>query len=235
MPYFLTQNDLYRLIQRELPPGVFPDGAPSAFYHTAEMYSYALNWASAYANQETIYQNFFPQSCDNDNINPWEIKVFGQVNAQGLNLAQRQALLLQKLQAARGISTAIIEQVIDFTIPGLTFEIANWCCGQGEGGWVLNYSQLNLETYLNYDVQFAQPNGPTLCSDSPADWGMTPAQWAELQQMAYTYEVRIYGTTLTTTERTALDKALTAAEPARSTHLINDGLDSSQMLNDDPC
>lgn len=218
-------------MQRLLPPFVFPDGAPSAFFHTAEMDSYAKVMRHAYKNQSAIYANFFPQTCDENTINLYELKYFGKLGSSSLTLAQRQALVIQKIQSARGITKQIIRNVVNYTIPGLSFEIAVWIFGQGEGGWVLDVSQLDIETYLNTDAQYALPVGPQLCSQGPADWGMTPQQWADLQTYAYTYEVRIYGYTLTPQQYSELDAALSANEPARSTHVINSGLPFSEMLN----
>jgi hypothetical protein len=235
VPYFLTASDVYRVIQRELPPYAFPDGPASSFYHTAEVFSYGTVISTAYTNASGIYQNFFPQSCDANNISAWEVKVYGQINQNNLSLQARQNLVIAKLRTMFAISIAGIEAVINFTIPGLTFEVVCWCCGNGEGGWVLDVSQLDLETYLNYNAQFAQPVGANLCSQTPAQWGMTPQQWAEIQMMAYTYEVRIYSYTLTALQRIALNNALNTYEPARSNHVINDGLDPSQMLGDSPC
>lgn len=237
MPIFLTQQQAYRLLQRLLPSDVFPDGAPSAFFHTAEMWSYALNIQSAYGNASGIYQNFFPQSCDAGTIGFWELKCFGVVNPQGLStLAERQQIVVSYLHtAAPGISQPAMVQVVNRTIPGLTFEVVAWCCGQGEGGWVLDESQLDIETYLNDDTQFALPVGPNLCSQTPADWGMTQEDWDNLLSMAYTYEVRIYGTTLTTAQRTVLSASLTTYGPARSQFVINDGLDISELLGDPLC
>lgn len=210
---------------------MFPIGAPSAYYHTAEMHSVAQVISDAYTNASGIYQNFFPQSCDSTAINQWEIKVFGQLGDSSLTLAQRQALVIQKLQAPRGISLAIMYQVVNFTLPGLSFEIVPYSSGQGNGGWELGVSQLGFDTYLNYNTQYYLAYGPQLCSDTPATWGLSAQDWANLQAMAYGYEVRIYGTTLTALQRAKLDAALTKAEPARSYHVILDGLDPSQMIN----
>lgn len=236
MPYFLTQQDAYRLIQRLLPGFVFPDGAPSTFFWTAEAFSYALNVQSAYQNASGIYQNFFPQTCDATAISSWEVKCFGSVNPQGATgLAQRQAAVVQYLQtSAPGISTPAMVSVIERTIPGLVsgvnFEIAAWCCGQGEGGWVLDESQLDLETYLNYSTQFALVNGsgPGMCATAANNfqpwvaWGLSQQDWINLQTFAYTYSV-ILTTTLTPMQLVILNAALTIYGPARSQFVIVNG------------
>lgn len=231
MPYFLTRYDVFRILQRELPADVFPDGSPSAFYHTAEMDSVGQVFESAYTNASGIYVNSFPQSCDSTAINQWEMKAFGKLGDSSLSLAQRQQLVLAKLRNKPGITKASILGVVQSTIPGVDAEIATYNCGQGDGGWVLDESQLDVETVLGYDAQSAQPVGPQLCSDTPATWGMTQADWDNLKFVAYTYQVRIYNQVLTSAQRTALDVALSAAEPARSGHVITDGLTDADRLN----
>lgn len=443
MPIFLTQQQSYRLIQRLLPENVFPDGAPSAFFWTAEAFSYAKNFSSAYDNAKSIYQNFFPQTCDDGAIASWELKCFGAVNPQGLSsLTDRQAAVTGYLStAAPGISTPAMYQVVERTIKGLVpsaslvssyaeftnspsqsmltfsgaflpafstpwqldiqgsvvgagqnfgiaagnlhfleievnddghillflhadnthvimidvfsgidftsgfhavrvqwsgsllasgflvsvdgvaqanvvssdslagmnpsidddllliasdggrirglgisgsvpnhnwpllvdasdtvspggidgvatnidfgtppgfsgvFELAAWCCGQGQGGWVLDESQLDLETYLNPDTQFALVNGsgPGMCP-TPENgfqpwlaWGLTEADWIQLQTYAYTYEVRLYNYTLTPAQRAILTAALNTYGPARSPFVINDGLSIADVLGNPLC
>jgi len=90
----------------------------------------------------------------------------------------------------------------------------------------LGESELGISTFLS-GSNLGNATGPGLCDDDPANYGLTPAQWALAQQTAYTYEVRIFDITLTAVQRALLDATLSKAEPARSTHVITDGLPDS--------
>ena len=105
-------------------------------------------------------------------------------------------------------------------------DISEWGCSSG--GWMISVSQLDIETILN-GQNLVDVTGISPCAD-PATYGKTPEEWAEMQQEAYTYQVNIYGYTLTDSEREEIDIALTIAEPARSGHTIVDGLDPDDML-----
>lgn len=224
MPIFLSQADLYRVLQRELPEDVYADGAPSAFFSTADMNAVAKPLATAYENLERIYDNYFPQYAD-ENVGDWEVTVFGFVSDGDLTLQQRRDRVIAKLRNRPGITRDDIFRAVTATIPELAptgFDIIVWGCSLG--GWTLDVSELGYDTYLNGYPRTAAV-GPQLCDLTPGDFGVTEAQWIEMQTEAYTYEIRIAELELTEAQLQALDTVLTAAEPARSTHVITQAAD----------
>lgn len=230
MAIFLTRNQLYRLLQRELPEHVYADGAPSAFYTTADMDSAAAVFGTMYGNQRRIYENFWPQTAE-EKIDSWEIKVFGELSADSLTLQEKIDRVLVRLRAQLGITIPDMISVVKAVIGSdKLVEIIEW--SGSTGGWQIGESQLGIETYLN-GYRLTDAVGPGLCEANPADYGFTPEEWAEMREQAYTYEVMIYGYTLTSGERAEIDRQLLKEEPARSQHVITDGLDPADMLNGD--
>lgn len=227
MPKFLTRQEVYRLLQRELPPNAYPDGAEDAFYSTADMAAIADSAATAYANLERIYDNYWPQTAV-ERIADWEITAFGKLQDASLTISERQDRVTQKIRTRKGLTIGdMIGTVKSIIGTDKNVQIAEWGCGTG--GWLLDVSLLGISTILG-GLSPLLATGVDLCSKSPSDFGLTPAQWAELQQDAYTYEVLIYGYTLTAAERAEIDVQLSIAEPARSTHVITDGLDPDDAL-----
>lgn len=232
MPHFLTRDEIYRVLQRELPDSVYADGAPSGALTTADNYSLAGVVADSYTNLNRIYQNKFPQTADED-INDWEFMVFGALSPASLTLSQRQALLVNYLRTKPKLSVQGMINVVTGAVPETAvsgIDISEWGCYTG--GWVLDESELDVTTILNGE-NLVDVTGPGICGANPADYGKTPAEWALMQEEAYTYQVNIYGYTLSADQRATIDALLTKAEPARSTHVIVDGLDPDDMLNGD--
>lgn len=238
MAIFLEAQQIYRLMQRELPEGAYADGSPSAFFTTASVYSKAQTLATAYANLARIYDNMFPQSAD-EKIHDWELKVFGFYLPDSYTLAERQQAVISKLRERPGINRAAITAIVQTNIgDDKTFQIVDWNCEAGPivgtGVWRIGESQLGVDTYLGgarmADVTPAIYPTANFCINDPI-FGKTDDEWAAMQDQAYTYEVQIYGYTLTAEQRAALDKALTKGEPARSNHVITDGLDPNDLPN----
>lgn len=238
MAIFLTAQQAYRLIQRELPEGVYPDGSPTGFYSTASVYSKAKVFESAYTNLSRIYDNMFPQTADEKQLD-WELKAFGYYLDPALSLEDRRKLVINKLRARPGINRIAIEDIVRSVIGSdITFLVIDWNCAQaqtinGTGVWMIGESQLGIDTYLGgarmADVTELLYPGADFCNNDPI-FGKTDEEWAAMQEQAYTYEVLIFDYTLTAAQRAALDEALTRGEPARSAHVITDGQD----LNDLP-
>lgn len=220
MPKFLSQNELYRLLQRELPVGVYPDGAASAFYSTAENDSVASVAATGYANLERIYANYWPQTAD-ERITDWEITAFGYPLEASLTLDERRDRVVAKLRAKKGITLRDMLEAVQAIIgTDKDAEVVEWNCGDG-GTWRLGVSLLGFSTYLG-GANMLKITGPNICDANPADYGVTDEEWLIMKQQAYTFEVKIYGYVLSPKEYQAIDEALTAAEPARSQHYISD-------------
>ena len=230
MPKFLSREEVYRILQRELPPNVYPDGAPSGFYSTADMDSVADVAATGYANLERIYDNIFPQSAD-ERLNDWEITAFGKLLEANLSLEERRDRVITKIRARKGITKRDMEEaVLSIIGSDKLMEIIEWGCR--DGGWQLDESQLDINTFLN-GQNLVDVTGSMICEADPSEYGKTEEEWLEMREDAYTYEVRIYLYTLTAAERQAIDEALSAAEPARSKHVITDGLNPNDIINPD--
>jgi hypothetical protein len=246
MPYFLKQTDAYRILQRELPEGVYADGPPTAFYTTSDMDSVAKIIGDAYENLNVIYDNFWPQtmlgySASGEQINAWEIREFGQIQDTTQNLETRIANLLTKIQSIPAINAAYIASLIQSLLGpnigynqllvGGAFEIIEW--GNYTGSWMIGVSELGIDTFLSGGNRY-QNTGSNICPPAPLGTpppnGISETELSDEQQTAYTYEVRIYGTTLSSSMLAKLNVLLSANEPARSTHVITDGLDPSTMI-----
>lgn len=229
MPIFLTRDQIYRIIQRELPEDVYPDGPASGFYSTADSYATATIFGSAYQSASGIYDNYFPNFADDRQADFENLYLAQQLDAS-IPLQQRRDKVIAKIRSLRRTTEidikATVYTVIDTSIP---VEIVPWGCGCA--GWMLDVSQLDISTILN---EFNNLNlvGPDLCTKDAADFGLTPDEFARYQKEAYFYEVRIYVYTLTTDQRNDLETALLAAEPARSQHQVLDGLDLNDMIGE---
>lgn len=228
MPIFLTQQDVYRILQRENPPDdVYPDGAPTAFFSTADQFSVAGRIGNAYANLESIYANYSPVTADK-NLSDFEFMHFGYTLDSSLPLGDRRTRVLAKIrQRRRTTPDDLLKTVYTIVDASILVEIAEWGCG--DAGWRLDISELDISTILN-EFNGLEMVGPNLCQLDAGDYGLSPEEFARLQAEAYTYEVRIYGYTLTDDERFRLEQVLNEDEPARSAHIILDGLDPSDSL-----
>lgn len=228
MPIFLTREQVYRTIQRELPDG-FPDGPASAFYLTADADATAKVFADAYASQKNIYDNYFPNYAT-DRQGDFERLYLTQQLDASIQLQARRDRVIAKIRSQRRTTPQDIIQTVYTVIDSShTVQIAEWGCGCA--GWVLDVSELDVSTILN-EFNNLILVGPDLCTKDAADYGLTPEQYAAYQKEAYFYEVRIFGYTLTDQERIDLEQALLAAEPARSAHQVLDGLDPDDMLTE---
>lgn len=217
MPKFLTKNELYRLIQRELPEDVYPDGDEDAYYSTADNASIADGIAKAYANLERIYDNYFPLSAV-ERISDWEIAVFGVPQDASQTLQQRRNNVVAQLRKRRSISLwDILTAVVLYVPEGTYVQIVEWGCS--EGGWVLDVSELDYSTILNGGL-VQKITSADACEINPADFGVSPEEWALIQNDAYSYDVRIFGITLSDEATTMLEMLLNRIEPARSKHFI---------------
>lgn len=228
MPIFLDQQSIYRLLQRELPPDdVYPDGAPSAFFSTADQFSVAGRVADAYVNLQNIYKNYYPVSAE-ETLADFEFLYFGYTLDATLTIAERRQKLLDKIRTRRRTTPDDLIATVHTLIPtSVLVEIVEW--GNGGAGWMLDVSELEISTILNEFNQLDR-TGPDLCQLGAEDYGLTPEEFARMQNEAYTYEVRIYGYTLSADERAQLETILSAAEPARSQHIIVDGLNPADSI-----
>lgn len=224
MPKFLAREEIYRILQRELPEDVYSDGAPSAFFTTSDMDSVAKVIETQYTNLSRIYANYFPQTAD-EYILKWELKVFGKLLPAGLTLQERIDSILTRMRSKTSMSTPSMKAIV-LSVIGSDKDVEIVSLQGKTYGWILDVSQLDINTYLNA-WSGLEATGPTLCKDSPSKYGLTQAQWDDMRYYAYNYQVRIYSYTLSADERAQINEQLNIYEPARSLHIILDGLDPS--------
>lgn len=232
MAIFLEAQDVFRLIQRELPEGVYPDGAPSGYYSTASVYSKASLIERAYDNMEVIYVNFFPQTAEEKQVD-WEYKVFGFQLDGADSLAIRRQKVIDKLRTKPGLTIGDILNVVRSVIgDDKDLEIGEWGCE--DGCWILDESELEITTIFagsrSMDVTPGVFPGDSLCTVDPSVFGKTEEEWAEVREDAFTYSLLVYSYTLTADELALVDLLLTQSEPARSAHVIYDGLDPADRI-----
>lgn len=225
MPLYLSRETIYRIIQRELPEDCYPDGAPTGYFSTSDSYATAKVLETAYANLHRIYDNYFPNYA-NERQADWEYTVFGYQLDSALTLLQRQQLVESKLRSQNTIRQsdllAAIYTVIDQSI---VVELLPWSGkfnGIRTGAWILGQSPLGYSTFLGgrsaiWGTQKAHT--PLDCSLNAAAAGITQQDVTDIQNTAYTYEVRIFAN-LTSAQLSAIDTALNSAEAARDRHVL---------------
>lgn len=218
MPKFLTADEFYRILQRELPQDVYADGAPSAFFTTADNYAFAKVMQDLGDNSSRIYENYFPQTAD-EKISDWEITAFNEISASGVPLQTRRDKVIAKLREEPSISLwSILTAVIGVLPPGTPVRILEWAVARS--GWRLGVSRLGVDTRLGGmdSVRAILETPSEYCTHELTD------DWVKQQKLAYTYEVRIFGYTMSAAEAAQVEKTLTQKEPARSRHFVYDGL-----------
>lgn len=244
MPKFLNVDELYRVLQRELPEGVYPDGAPDRFYSTASIYSKAQMLANGYANMERIYANYFPETAD-EKIDDWVVKAFGAKFNDSVTLLEKQSRVIEKIRKQPRISLWEILTLVSGYIPeGKYVQIFQYC-ELDRQPWQLGVSLLGQNTYLYFVSAFDQVGVPALefCEYvSNLHWrlggdrlGVDTTLFGGDQQLitqaqidAYAYEIRIFDYEVTGLDLQNMEKEIQAAQPARSAYILRQNLN----LND---
>jgi len=212
---------------RQLPKGQFaedraddPDPARRSI-SSSDLRAQSEALAGAYGNLQAIWSNKFITYADAQGIARWEKDLFSETVDQSLALPIRRANALAKFRANGGISWDAITAILDplFAELGMPYQLVCWCGAFG-GAWVLDFSVLDVETYLSlFDPLIGAAAGLNNCDLDYISAGLTAQDLEDIQRTAYTYEVRIFGNApLAFLDR--LEKILTEAEPARSTHVI---------------
>lgn len=234
MALFLTQKTLYRLLQRELPEDVYPDsGRPDDFWSTSSIAAKAEVFKQLYDALETVYDNFWPQTADEEGIAQHEIARYGYLSTDS-DLQTRRDRVLAKVRALPSLSNIDLTAIVKAELPNsVVVELVGWnefLAGSGEGGtWYLDESELGVDTYLGAYGSHAFPPGTDVCQLDGSEIGLSPTEWAEYQAMAYTYEVRIYEYTPTADELAAIERELTSAEESHSLHTIRTNVALSEF------
>ncbi len=228
MPKFLTREELFRLLQRELPPTVYPDGLPKTYYSTADIDATAQVGASGYANLERIYDNYWPQTAD-ERILDWEETAFGYTLPVGLSLDERRDRTAAKIRSRKGLKIQdMIDSVQAVIGTDKLVDISEW--GGSSGGWLIGVSELGITTILNGYPSRTLLNGVDVCARSGAAYGITDAELLQIREEAFTFTVNIYLYTPSEQELADIDRALNQDQPARSRHTVSSGLDPADML-----
>jgi len=244
MPKFLNVDELYRVLQRELPEGVYPDGKPDRFYSTASIYSKAQLLANGYTNMSRIYANYFPADAD-EKIDDWVVKAFGSKFNDSVTLAEKQSRVIEKIRKQPRISLWEILTLVSGYIPeGKYVQILEY--GKLDlHPWRLGVSLLGQNTFLYFVPAFDQVGVPALefCEYvSNLHWrlggdrlGVNTTLFGGDQQLitkaqldAYAYEIRIFDYEVTGLDLQNMEKEIQAAQPARSGYILRQNLN----LND---
>lgn len=240
MAKFLSRQELYRVLQRELPENAYPDGAPSAYFSTADSDATAEVAATAYGNLERIYENYFPQTAD-EKISDWIDKMFVGVSFDdSVTLQDKRDRVIAKVRKRPTIALWEVLKIVASYAPEGKYVQVSENCG-ASGNWELGVSMLGVTTILGYNHKFEDLN---VSSD---DWCAFIADrgWVlgvselgidteladpdylsviEPQLKAFGYEVRMFDFAVTGTSYDQLLRNLNETEPARSVHQVRQNL-----------
>ncbi len=237
MPSFLTKSQIYDIINRELPEGLFsysPD--PSKFYITSELDSYAFTIAATYDTMKSIYENEFVTTA-NEKISDFELMYLGVISVS-LSLEEKRSRILAKIRTQAFVSLwDILTFVASYLPEGTYVQILENGKSGGYDSWSLGYSQLDLSTYLG-NVSLQQLYGEDADLVWTGDWeqgdpipagvfcdpNITQASVIGMRDMAYSYEIRIFGYELTGEILVNFQKDLDVIHPVRSKYYIAQNL-----------
>jgi hypothetical protein len=220
--YFPTVEEILSIILAELPAGVFAEDLADdpnenlRSYSSSELRAHAQLLADAYENLFDINRDKFITTATSQGLTKWEKGLFATAQDSSLTDEQRRQNLLAKLRSAGGINYPTIRNIVAGVLGSLDFDILPYSGSYG-GAWILDESSLGLNTWLS---KIDPLYGYLL--DNALDYtsaGITQQMMIDMQEVAYTYEVRIYGNADASTLAN-LDSQLTQFEPARSTHII---------------
>lgn len=228
MSIFLNVEQILDAFFRQLPPGQFADDRADNVdpmkrsLSSSELRSQAAVLATAYGNLEAIFNNKFITYADETGLARWEKDLFAEAIDRSKPIELRRADAKAKFNANGGISYDAIRAILDpmFLAIGLEYELVCWC-GLFGGAWILDESQLDVETYLSLMDPLLGAAGPAPldCDLDYSAAGLTAQNLEDIQRTAYTYEVRIFGNA-SADFLARLNIILTQSEPARSTHYL---------------
>jgi hypothetical protein len=217
MAKFLSQAEIYRILQRELPEGLYPDGAAAAYVSTAENDSVAACVSSFYTSMQGAYNNLIVTTADEDKMSDWETTVLGKIPADVLTLEERRYRILARLRSTGDISLwQIVQTVAAYIGPDRYFEIRQ----RNVPDDVIS-SQIKG---ANADLVWA----PGWVSGDPAPAGVTvtddlrntESSLLAVRTHTYTYDVIVFSDDTFTAVQAQLDDLLVETEPARSAHVF---------------
>lgn len=237
MAKFLTRQQIYRILQRELPEDVYADGPEGKFYTTADMASVADVGATGYGNLERIYDNYFPQYTV-ESIDKWIAKMFvGNSFDATVTLQDKRDRVIAKIRKQPTITLWEVLKIAASYVPAGTYvQILENCSAQG--CWKLGVSKLGKETFLCFDHKFADLGitdgdwcgflstfdgwklGKSKLGDTTKLAEFEYLQIIEPQLDAYGYRLRIFDYQVTGTSLVQMIQTINETEPARSVHII---------------
>lgn len=234
------------MLQRELPQGVYPDGAPSAFFSTADMDSVAKVAASGYSSLSRIYDNYFVATAD-EKIDDWVLRMFGTLFDPSTPLQTKRDRVLTKIRSQPTLNRWQIMTIVAKYLPEGKFVQVYHACGNEPGNqpfWLLGVSLLGIDTRLAGltadEIGITEDNILNWCKFiSTLHWRLgedglgentylSYINWIDLASFmatAFQYEIRIYDYTLPANDLAALEVELQNNEPARSAHIIKQNQD----------
>lgn len=237
MAHFLTQTQLYRLIQRELPVDAYPDGQPSAFFSTADSDATAKVYATAYTNLQRIYDNFFPQSAD-EKIDDWVKKMFiGNSFDVGITLQDKRDRIIAKIRKQPEITQwEILKLVASYLPAGKFVQVRENKCPTPltlteiygmDPGYDYDFEDLGIDSSLWCDVVHDQgwKLGVDLLGDTTylSKYGYLPIIIPQIK--AFGYQIRIFDYAVSGLSYDQMVREVNSAEPARSLHFIKQNQD----------
>ncbi len=241
---FLTRQELYRLLQRELPEGVYPDGAASAFYSTADMDSIAGVLQTLYSNLERIDANNFPQTAD-ERIRDWVAKMFiGASFDPSVSLQDLRNRVIAKIRKQPRITLWEVLTLVASYVPAGTYvQVVEECGECGCHVWSLGVSQLGTETFLRgnknwYELGFDNDEYCDVIKD--LGWRLGEDRLGDNTYLAeaygpdlynaqfafYGYTIRVFDYEITGTSLQQLELQLADTAPARSPHRLMQNLNT---------
>lgn len=241
MPTFLTQTQVYDIINRELPEGLFAySPSPNKFYITSELDSYAKTIADTYSTMQNIYKNMFITTAD-DKLVDFELMYFNRRSAGDLTNDERRARILAKIRSQAFVSIwDILTFVCSYVPIGTYVQILESGNPYGVGSWLVGYSEIGMNTILgdaspqsligeNADLVWTRGwvYGDPLPSGVSADPLITQAAVTSMRNTAYSYEIRIFDYEITGDLLTNFELDLQQIEPARSQHYLYQNLNLS--------
>lgn len=215
MPTFLSKETIERILSRELPEGLYPDGEETQYYSTADLGSIAKCIASVYTAMEGIYANMFPQTATEDRIADWEKTVFGYTQVGNLTLEERIGNVLAFLRSENNLSFWTILTSLLYMVPeGIAVEINP----------LNNYGNIEVTEIKGANADLVW--GPGWEAGDPAPEGVTvtdeirnnQATLLAVREQAYKFIVIFWGGSLSADLKTLISSTLSKIEPARCAH-----------------
>lgn len=228
-PIFPSIEQILDVLMAEMPEGVYAEdraddpNPDNRSYSSTEIRAHAQLLANLYSNLQGVNEDKTISTVTPTGIGMWETVLFQAAQDSSQPFDVRKANLLTKFQSTGGISYSYINALVHGILDplGIAFDLVNWS-GFNNGAWVLDVSELDVGTYLTNEDPLLGANQaltPLDCNLDYAAAGLTAQDLLNIQETAYTYEVRIYGNASAAT-LALLDQTLTRSEKAGSTHVI---------------